>query len=288
MKVGGKTSMIDTFYSIMSDRDEIAEKEAIRLIQELTGYSKESVANSTFSQSHFYSMKKFNTKFGCYIKGTSKMVVKLDYAQENGINIVEDYINYKTPEKQNARELMFSDIDVINRPLIITFPNRYGYDIDYIMSRNPKARVDALEIREDISDQYRKKCEKCGYKNVSFFNLSINSYLKKYGDRKVDVLYYDCRSHIGVDAHEDLQIINKNRKYDVVGITLDHIKGIRNSGTWGNLMREKYKDVQDQQQLALIMDTLTNYKIVGRLIYQGCNTSNRRKNTMALYKFKLI
>jgi hypothetical protein len=60
-------------------------------------------------------------------------VIKLKYAEEHNL-IYNNDICYNTIEKQNTRKFIFSDIEDLDSPNILTLAGEEGLDVKYILN----------------------------------------------------------------------------------------------------------------------------------------------------------
>lgn len=275
--------MTEAFHLIMENKNEMPRSVLLKKMAKLCNTTINSVRCSTFDTTHWFSEEWFNKKFGCYNHPKKrKVIVKKDYANLKGIDILDDLVDYNTEEKNTVRTLAFDGIESIHYPKVLTFANRNGYCVNHVKGLNPNAIITNVEQKKDVLNEYKKKCP---FNDINHYYGTINSYLKTQVGNCFDAMFYDCHSYISKTMYEDLLLINTNKMCKTITITLRGIKQIRNHGPWTAEMKKRYQHIPDQQQLVLMMDSLSNYAIDDQLVYSG---SGQRNQSMVIYKFKLI
>ena len=271
---------------VMEKRDFIHSTEAIKLIAKKTGKTKASVSGSCFMQGprKFFNRMDFLTEFGFVAtKPKGYMIYRRSYAEKYGIELDVDVVDYNNLEKAKARELTFRSVKSLRYPKVVTFPNRNGYDVNYIKALNPNAIIYGVEHDENILAEYKAKCK---FNDIVLYQSDISKFLQQQTNNHFDIIFYDCRSYMAKNMAGDLKLINKHKLSNEIAITLDHLKTPRNKGHYIKMFKIKNKHNEEYPQLEEIFEYLSNYQLLEELHYIGCHAN--KKSKMVVLKFKLF
>lgn len=172
----------------------------------------------------------------------------------------EYVLSYNTEEKEKTRERIFSCIDNIEKPVVVTMASSEGLDVKYVLNKNTNAKIYNIENNKDVLDNY----EKLNLPTVNLFG-NFNAKILDVKE-KVDFVYYDTVGYACPEHEQSLTKLNDNLKPKYVAVAFINIKKFRGADSlWRKWAEETFKS--DDPTLEWAKYTMFNYKLVDSFSY---------------------
>jgi hypothetical protein len=239
----------------------INQTDLIKNVSRVCNIEKESVRGGICGDaSHkLYGQEWFKKDFA-YVRKVKGVHGSRIYRKPLPEGVEEYFVSYNTNEKEKTRERIFSCIDNIEKPIIITMASSEGLDVKYILNQNENAKIYNIENNKDTLDKY----EKLGLPTTNLFG-NFNSKILDIKE-KVDFVYYDTVGYACPEHEQSLIKLNDNLKPKYVAVTFINIKNFRGADSlWRRWAEEKFKS--DDPTLEWIQYTMFNYKTIDLFEY---------------------
>lgn len=169
-------------------------------------------------------------------------------------------LSYNTVEKEKTRERVFSHLNNIKKPVVVTMASSEGLDVKHILNKNLNSKIYNIENVKDVLNEYKK----IGLPTIDI----LGNFDDKILDVKesVDLVYYDTVGYACPKHERSLVKLNNSLKPKYIAVAFINIKKFRGTnGSWKMWAKEKFKS--DDPTLEWIKYTMFNYNVIDLFEY---------------------
>lgn len=251
---------------VFQNRDrEILQTELLRHVSSVTGKSLESVRGTVCKSVGVYNPALLASN-GLKLERQPTRLVP---------GVAKIYQSYDCPVKHSVRDRIFSHVKA-TKPKITTFAGHEGLCVKHAFAKFDKPVITNIEANLEALSEFCKL-------NLKTINFSgkFSKYLEN-PQAPQDLLFYDSFGYFCDYMACDFDLLNTDKKFKTIAITLLGIRRFRNKGSIVTTCREIYGELTDPTKQAML-DLFHNYSLSEEIWYKKSNVKGARQMRVFIF-----